>query len=95
MIERHITFNVHPERTDDFERFFLDQYRPAMAASPGFVGAHLLREAESQTRYQMVLRFDDGQSAAGWRTSAVHTALQPALRALFADNEIQAYEVIG
>ena len=95
MIERHITFNVHADRTGEFERFFADEYRPAMAESPGFVKADLLREADQPTRYQMVLRFADGDSAAGWRTSAVHQALQPALLALYADNEIVAYQVVG
>lgn len=95
MIERHITFNVHPDKTGVFEQFFADEYRPTMAKSPGFVKVELLREAESLTRYQMVLRFEDADSAAGWRTSEVHQALQPALKALYADNEIQGYEVIG
>lgn len=95
MIERHITFNVHPDKTREFERFFADQYGPTMAKSPGFVKVELLREAESLTRYQMVFRFEDADSAAGWRTSEVHQALQPALTALFTDNEIQGYEVIG
>ena len=95
MIERHITFNVHADRTGEFERFFADEYRPAMAESPGFVKAELLREAESETRYQMVLRFEDAAGAAGWRNSEVHQALQPALLALHAGNEILAYEVIG
>lgn len=95
MIERHITFNVHPDRTGEFERFFADEYRPAMAKSPGFVKVELLREAESVSRYQMVLRFQDADSAAGWRNSDVHVALQPALKALYADNEIQGYVVIA
>ena len=95
MIERHITFNVHPDKTAEFERFFADEYRPPMTKSPGFVRVELLREADSPTRYQMVLRWADGESAVGWRTSDVHQALQPALTALFSDNEIQAYEVIA
>lgn len=95
MIERHITFNVHPGKSTDFERFFADEYRPAMSKSPGFMRLELLREAEDQTRYQMMLRFQDAQTAAGWRTSPVHVALQPALTALFSTNEIQGYEVIG
>ena len=94
MIERHITFNVHPDRTTDFERFFAEQYRPAMAQAQGFVRVELLREAGDPTRYQMVLRFGDAEASAGWRTSPVHTALQPALAALFSTNEIQAYEVV-
>ena len=33
--------------------------------------------------------------AAGWRTSEVHQALQPALKALIVDMVVQGYEVIG
>lgn len=95
MIERHITFNVHSEATGAFERFFTDTYRPAMTTSPGFVRAELLREADSPTRYQMVLRFADADSAAGWRTSDVHQGLQPELIALYSTNEIGTYHVIG
>ena len=95
MIERHITFNVHPDRTADFERFFTDRYRPAMAESPGFIRVELLREAEQPTRYQMMLRFEDAETAAGWRTSPVHQALQPGLGELFSTNEIVGYEVVA
>ena len=95
MIERHITFNVLPDRSADFERFFADQYRPAMSAAPGFVKVDLLRELENRSRYQMVLRWADADAAAGWRTSPVHEALQPALTALFSTNEIMGYDVIA
>lgn len=95
MIERHITFNVHPDGTEAFERFYRDEYAPAMAQSPGFVASALLREAESPTRYQMAFRFEDPATAAGWRESEVHQGLQPALNALFDGREVQAYEVVG
>jgi heme-degrading monooxygenase HmoA len=55
----------------------------------------LLREIDRPTRYQMVLRWDRPEAAAGWRTSKVHEALQPALTALYSDNEILGYEVIA
>lgn len=95
MIERHITFNVHPDRTAEFERFFADEYAPVMAKSPGFVMVGLLREAEHASRYQMVLRFADLELSVAWRVSPVHQALQPALMALYSENEIHAYEVIA
>jgi antibiotic biosynthesis monooxygenase (ABM) superfamily enzyme len=94
LIERHITFNVHPDRTADFEQFIDGEYRPAMAGAPGFVRCELLREADSPTRYQMAFRFEDADKAAAWRTSEVHLALQPALKELHAEMVIQAYEVI-
>ncbi len=95
MIERHITFTVHPDRTGDFERFFADAYAPAMAKAPGFVRVELLREAEAPLRYQMVLRWRDGEAAVAWRTSDVHTALQPALNELHGGMEVVAYEVVA
>lgn len=95
MIERHITFNVLPAETAAFEAFFVERYQPAMAAAPGFVKVDLLRELDQPTRYQMVLRWDSPEAAAGWRTSKVHEALQPALTALYADNEIVGYEVVA
>ena len=95
MIERHITFNVHPDRTEAFERFLAEQYGPTMAKAPGFVRIELLREVDSGTRYQMSFRFQDADSAAAWRTSQVHQALQPALAALVDGSEVQGYVVIG
>jgi heme-degrading monooxygenase HmoA len=94
MIERHITFNVHPDKTDALERLFADTYGPTMAMSPGFVKVELLREVAEPNRYQMVTRFEDADKAAGWATSEAHRALQPAMKALYADYELVVYEVI-
>jgi antibiotic biosynthesis monooxygenase (ABM) superfamily enzyme len=95
MIERHITFTVLPEKATAFEQFIANEYAPTMAKAPGFVKIDLLREADSTTRYQMVFRFVDAASAAAWRTSEVHIALQPALKELNTDMQIQGYEVMG
>ena len=94
MIERHITFSVLPDRTSAFEDFVSGPYGQTMAKAPGFVKIELLREADSATRYQMVFRFEDADSAAGWRTSEAHQALQPALKALHSEMQIQGYEVV-
>ncbi len=95
MIERHITFNVHPDRTADFERFFTETYRPAMSRARGFVRVELIREGENATRYQLMLRFEDAETAAEWRTCAEHQALQPELTSLYSTNEIAGYEVVA
>lgn len=92
MIERHITFAVHPDRTADFERFFGDDYRPPVLAMPGLVESYLLRELDDPTRYQMVFRWGTADQAAAWRTSEVHQGLQPALDALHSGMDIVAYE---
>ncbi len=95
MIERHITFTVPAANTTAFERFFGESYRPAMAKAPGYVRVELLREVDDPGRYQMALRFTDPDAATAWRTSAVHTALQPGLNALHEGTEIVGYDVLA
>jgi antibiotic biosynthesis monooxygenase (ABM) superfamily enzyme len=95
VIERHVTFNVHPDKAPEFEKFFIEKYRPAMASMPGFVEVDLLREAESATAYHMVIRFQDAETAAGWRASTAHQSLQPTLKSLYSDSKLQVYEVIA
>jgi heme-degrading monooxygenase HmoA len=95
MIERHVSFSVRPGRTTDFEQFFNEQYRPPCLAMPGLVECLLLRESTESTHYQIVFRWDTAESAAAWRTSAVHEALQPALEALHEGMSIVAYERVA
>jgi heme-degrading monooxygenase HmoA len=92
MIERHITFAVHPDRAADFERFFAEQYRPPVLEMPGLIECSLLRETDDSTRYQMVFRWQEPEQAVAWRVSEAHQALQPALNELHSGMEIVAYE---
>ena len=94
MIERHITFDVLPDRTAEFERFVAEEYRPPVTLIPGFVRCDLLREIEHPERYQMVFQWEHGDAAVAWRTSDTHVALQPALNALVSSMEIVAYETV-
>lgn len=95
MIERHITFSVHPDMTTEFERFFANEYRPPVLSMPGLIECSLLREAEHADRYQMVFRWEEAEQAVAWRVSAVHQALQPALNALHSGMEIVAYTKVA
>lgn len=95
MIERHITFDVLTDRTDEFERFFADTYRPPVLAMPGLIECGLLREAETPTRYQMVFRWETAEQAVAWRESEVHQALQPDLAALHQGMQITAYSRVA
>ena len=95
MIERHISFAVLPDKTADFERFFVEQYRPPVLQMPGLIDCSLLREAEHADRYQMVFRWETAENAAAWRTSEVHQGLQPALNALHTGMDIVAFSKIA
>ena len=95
MIERHVTFNVHPENTKDFEELFTAEYRPAMAVMPGFVKVELLREQEDHTQYQMVIRFETMETAADWRNADTHQALKPKIKALYDGSKLIVYDVMA
>ncbi len=95
MIERHVTFNVLPNKCGDFEKFFVEQYRPGMSTMRGFVNVELLREAEQPNQYQMVIRFDSSESAAEWRNSTIHKSLQPEFKSLYSESKLLVYEVIA
>jgi heme-degrading monooxygenase HmoA len=94
MIERHVTFKVHPDKSEVFERLFAEEYRPAMASMPGFIKVELLREQEDHTRYQMVIRFDSLETASGWRASEKHQALQPKIKPLYSESQLKIYDVV-
>ena len=95
MIERHVIFNVLPDRTQDFEKFFSEKYRPAMASMPGFVKVELLCEQENPTQYQMVIRFESPETAATWRSSDVHQAMKPEFKALYKGSTLKVYDVVA
>lgn len=95
MIERHVTFNVLPGKAQDFEKLFSVEYRPAMAAMPGFVKVELLREQEDPTKYKMVIRFESAEMAAAWRSSEAHQALKPKIGALYEGSTLQVYDVVA
>ena len=95
MIERHVTFHVFPDKGKDFEDLFVEKYRPAMTTMPGFVRVELLREVDQATLYQMVIRFQSIEDAAGWRGSPAHQSLQPILKALYSESQLQVYDVIA
>jgi len=95
MIERHVTFNVFPDKTNQFEDLFTAEYRPAMATMPGFVKVELLREQDDPTQYQMVIRFESLETAAAWRESAAHQALKPKIKPLYDGSSLQVYDVIA
>jgi heme-degrading monooxygenase HmoA len=95
VIERHITFSVHPDKTAEFERFFTDEYRPPVLGMPGLIECSLLREAEHADRYQMIFRWEEADQAVAWRVSEVHQALQPRLAELNSGMEIIAYTKVA
>ena len=95
MVERHVTFEVYPEKVVEFEKFFIDHYRPAMSKMPGFIRVELLAEHEKINRYQMVIRFQSVEESAAWRSSSEHQTLAPRLKALYQDSEVEVYKVVA
>lgn len=95
MIERHVTFMVHPGKEKDFEELFQREYSLAMSKQPGFVSVTLLKEHDKEAVYQMVIRFLSLETAAAWRDSADHKVLSPKIKALYKESTVQVYDVVA
>jgi len=95
MIERHVTFNVIPGQEREFEKLFVDAYRPAMSTMPGFVKVELLRQQEDPAKYIMTIRFESLETAAAWRTSEAHEALKPRIKTLYDGSSLLVFDVIA
>lgn len=95
MIERHVNFNVIAEKSQQFEDFFREHYRPAMMKSEGFVGVELIQEMEEPTCYQMLIRFENLDQAAAWRNSEAHKALSPVLKSFYTSSDVTVYKFIS
>ncbi len=95
MIERRVAFDVVPGKEQEFEEFFVREYRPAMARMPGFVRVELVREKESPSTYCMLIRFESEESAAAWRESEAHQLLKPRLASLHQGSRLTVYDVIA
>jgi heme-degrading monooxygenase HmoA len=93
MIERQVHFDVHPERSSDFEEFFKNEYRPAMARSAGFISVDLLVNPGEPGHYQMAIRFTDQLSSDAWRASDDHKRLAPRLKEMYSSSQVMIYEV--
>lgn len=94
MIERHVTFHVHPGKESGFHSFFRDEYLPAMSRTPGFVSASLLQDQELESDLEMVLRFESLAAAAEWRQSDAHQTLKPRLKSHYEGSELTVYDVL-
>ncbi|MFN2119704.1 MAG: antibiotic biosynthesis monooxygenase family protein [Anaerolineales bacterium] len=95
MIQRHVTFAVLPDKAAEFEKLFADEYRPAMASMKGFCAVDLLRREDQPLEYQMVIRFESAETAAGWRNSPAHQELKPRLKSLYSQSTLEVFDVIA
>jgi heme-degrading monooxygenase HmoA len=95
MIERHVTFEVLPEKGTEFEQYFMVSYRPAMSKMPGFMRVELIRDVKESNCYQMVIRFQSVEESDAWRNSPEHKSLSPRLKSLYGESKVEIYEVIA
>jgi heme-degrading monooxygenase HmoA len=94
VIERHVTFHLHPGKAEDLVAFFRTDYGPAMARQKGFLGAELLQPPEADNQLVLVLKFEDAKAAQVWRESADHKALSPRLKSFYQRSDVRVHQVL-
>ena len=94
MIERHVSLVLLEGKQVQFEEFLREKYFPAMCLQPGFRGVSVLREQHEASRYKLVIRFEDADSATAWRDSVAHRELSPKFKSFHSESGLMVYEVI-
>ena len=95
MIERHVTFHLHPGKAEAFGAFFRSSYGPALARQPGFSGAELLHPQDAAETLVLVLRFSDADAAKAWRESGDHKALSPTLKSFYQGSDVRVFDLLA
>jgi len=80
VIIREVSLKVASAKQAEFSSFWSNEYRRAMSAMPGFAGARLLKQVDSDEEIQMFLEFRSEEEAAAWRASPEHARLSPNLK---------------
>lgn len=60
----------------DLEQVFVERFRPAISAQPGFEGVELLRPQEG-VRWVLLIRFADEAARLTWVDTELHQSVWP------------------
>ncbi|MGA3218180.1 MAG: antibiotic biosynthesis monooxygenase [Acidimicrobiales bacterium] len=88
-----VELDVRPGEEQDLERAFLDVFRPAISAQPGFEAVALLRPAAGQ-RWLLEIRFIDEAKRLAWVTTDIHQKVWPEIDRLCEQVKSELFEAV-
>ena len=95
MFVLHIGLPVADGMGNSLEQTFIDEFRPAISAQEGFRDVQLLRSADDQPDYCLVIAFASQEQQKKWVASDLHQQVWPALAKNCQDFILRTYNSIS
>ena len=90
----HIDLSLKPDAAQPLEQTFIESFRSAIAAQPGFHRVELLRPNESQWDYRLVIVFDSQPQQQAWVASDLHQKVWPQIESHILNFSLRHYSPV-
>ena len=91
-VQLHIYIEAKPGKGPDLEKLYHSAYVPAIKIQDGFLSTRLLRQYDSNSKYEIDISFKTEKQRAAWAQSKEHQAAWPKVEELGAKITWQGFD---
>ena len=94
-VQLHIYIEVKPGKGPDLEKLYQTAYVPAIKVQDGFLSTRLLRNYDSDSKYEIDISFKTEKQRAAWAKSKEHQAAWPKVEEVGAKITWQGFDQLA
>ena len=94
-VQLHIYIEVKPGRGPEFEKLYHSTYVPAIKVQEGFLSTRLLRQYDSNSKYEIDISFKTEKQRAAWAQSKEHQSAWPKVEEVGAKITWQGFDQLA
>jgi len=94
-VQLHIYIEAKPGRGTELEKLYHSAYVPAIKVQEGFLSTRLLRQYDSNSKYEIDISFKTEKQRAAWAQSKEHQAAWPKVEELGAKISWQGFDQLA
>jgi heme-degrading monooxygenase HmoA len=94
-VQLHIYIEVKPGKGPDLEKLYHSSYVPAIKVQDGFLSTRLLRQYDSNSKYEIDISFKTEKQRAAWAQSKEHQSAWPKVEELGAKITWQGFDQLA
>ena len=94
-VQLHIYIEVKPGKGPDLEKLYQSAYVPAIKVQDGFLSTRLLRQYDSNGKYEIDISFKTEKQRAAWAQSKEHQSAWPKVEELSAKITWQGFDQLA
>ena len=94
-VQLHIYIEAKPGKGPDLEKLYHSAYVPAIKVQDGFLSTRLLRQYDSNSKYEIDISFTTEKQRAAWAQSKEHQSAWPKVEELGAKITWQGFDQLA